>query len=174
MIPNGKLRACLRVLYEATLIARCLGWEGEREGLSAEQAKRLARLMDAVHNLPFLILNWDECNEERLINSLALYDKDPIAFIRLRDVFYKASGGLADTYRRIAQENAEEVVEEEDPMDPGLSALRVVAEANVVSAAMLLRAADDIEKHANNGYYDDDDGAALLKQIAAYLRKKAV
>lgn len=62
----------------------------------------------------------------------------------------------------------------EDPMDPGLSALRVVAEANVVSAETLLQAADDIEKHADNGYYDDAEGTVLLKQIAAYLRKKAV
>lgn len=62
-----------------------------------------------------------------------------------------------------------------DPiLDPGISALRVVAGANVVSAKTLLHAADDIEKHANNGYYDDAEGAVLLKQIVAYLRKKAV
>lgn len=62
-----------------------------------------------------------------------------------------------------------------DPiLDPGISALRVVAGANVVSAKTLHHAADDIEKHANNGYYDDAEGAVLLKQIAAYLRKKAV
>lgn len=74
LAPPRNLRACLEVLYLATLKARALGWSGEREGLSAERSARLGELMDAVHNLPSLVQNWDACNEEHLRAMLRDYD----------------------------------------------------------------------------------------------------
>ena len=52
--PAQKLAACLEVLYRAAIDARLLGWAGEREGLTSDESKRLADLMDGVHNVPGL------------------------------------------------------------------------------------------------------------------------
>lgn len=58
--------------------------------------------------------------------------------------------------------------------NPGRNALLVIASANMADADTLRDSAEIIERHANNGYYDDDEGGELLKQIAAYFRRKAV
>ena len=50
--PEPQLSACLRVIYMASLDARVAGWSGD------VNAERLADLMDAIHNIPSLILNW--------------------------------------------------------------------------------------------------------------------
>ena len=73
--PAPKLAACLEVLYRATVEARLLGWEGERDGLSREKSKRLGDLMDAVHNIPGLAADWERCNENLLRGMLGDYDK---------------------------------------------------------------------------------------------------
>lgn len=41
--PDDKLAACLNVLYRAALVARVLGWRGQREGITRDESKRLDR-----------------------------------------------------------------------------------------------------------------------------------
>ena len=74
-IPSDRhLAACLEVLYRSTLEARILGWRGTGTGLAPDDSARLADLMDAVHNIPQLILRWDTVDEKRLRQYLADYD----------------------------------------------------------------------------------------------------
>jgi hypothetical protein len=70
------LKACLAVLYAATLEARAMGWHGTKHGLSNEEAERLAKLMDAVHNVPALLSNGQVVDASRLRASLKKYDDD--------------------------------------------------------------------------------------------------
>jgi hypothetical protein len=74
LAPQPYLSACLRVLYRATIEARMMGYAGEQRGLSEIEGKRLADLMDAVHNLPDLIQRWDTCNEDLLRGMLRDFD----------------------------------------------------------------------------------------------------
>lgn len=73
--PDPKLAACLEVLYRAALDARGMGWTGSREGLDRDAAKRLAALMDAVHNIPALAADWERFDEQLLRDTLGDYDK---------------------------------------------------------------------------------------------------
>lgn len=91
--PAPKLAACLQVLYRAALDARILGWTGEREGLGPEQAKRLAALMDAVHNIPALAADWERCDEQWLRETLGQYDT-------------RYGGSLLETYDRVAADRS--------------------------------------------------------------------
>lgn len=72
--PEPKLSACLYVLYRAAIDARLLGWKGEQEGLTREESKRLADLMDAIHNIPEFAANWERCDEGLLRSMLGDYD----------------------------------------------------------------------------------------------------
>ena len=67
--PEPQLRACLRVIYMASLDARASGWSGD------VNADRLADLMDAIHNLPYLIQNWEKCDEHLLKSMLLDYER---------------------------------------------------------------------------------------------------
>lgn len=91
--PAPQLAACLAVLYQATIHARLLGWEGEREGLTRQQAARLAALMDAVHNIPQLAGAWERCDEQLLRGMLGDFDAHH-------------GGGLLDTYDRAIVEHS--------------------------------------------------------------------
>lgn len=91
--PAPKLAACLEVLYRASLDARALGWAGERGGLGAAEAKRLADLMDAVHNIPGLAADWERCDENLLRSMLGDYDA-------------RHGGRLLETYDRVVAERS--------------------------------------------------------------------
>jgi hypothetical protein len=69
-IPEEKLRACLAVLYRACSRARMLGYEGQEAGLPALRAELLADLMDAVHNIPQVLLRWREEVHEPLLRDM--------------------------------------------------------------------------------------------------------
>ena len=69
MPPQNKTKACLEVMRYAILQARQWGWQGD------VPAERLADLMDAIHNIPALLVNWESCNEETLKKFLADYDR---------------------------------------------------------------------------------------------------
>lgn len=71
---DAKLAACLHVLYRAAIDARALGWKGEQEGLTRDESKQLADLMDAVHNIPGLAADWERCDERLLRRMLGDYD----------------------------------------------------------------------------------------------------
>lgn len=62
-----QLRACLKVIYMASLDARIAGWHKN------VNPDRLADLMDAIHNIPALILGWENCDEELLKSCLLDY-----------------------------------------------------------------------------------------------------
>jgi len=51
--PDAELKACLEIIRMAVLEARVWGWQKD---VPAEQ---LADLMDAVHNIPTIIQNWN-------------------------------------------------------------------------------------------------------------------
>lgn len=74
-VPEDKARACLVVLHRACVYARQLGYEGEREGLPARRAQMLAEMMDAVHDIPQLLLRWPQCNESLLRSILGDFDR---------------------------------------------------------------------------------------------------
>lgn len=76
--PERELQACLRVLTSSILRARAWGWRKE------VPAEELADLMDAVHNIPQLLLNWESCDQELLLAMLDDFDRK-----------WTSSGGLA-------------------------------------------------------------------------------
>ena len=67
--PETELFACLEVMKHAILQARVWGWNGE---VPAEQ---LADLMNAVHNMPGAILNWDAKQVEDIKRKLEDYER---------------------------------------------------------------------------------------------------
>jgi hypothetical protein len=75
LAPGPNMKACLRVLYQAAVQGRMLGWEGERGGLSPQRSQQLADLMDAVHEIPDLVQRWEECDEGLLRSMLKAYDE---------------------------------------------------------------------------------------------------
>ena len=91
--PVPKLAACLEVLYRAAIEARMLGYEGHAHGLSPERSDQLAALMDAVHNIPCLVLDWERCNESLLVDMLREYDE-------------RWCGGLLHSYERVISERS--------------------------------------------------------------------
>ena len=70
-----------------------LGYEGHAHGLSPEQSDQLAALMDAVHNIPHLVLEWETCNESLLVGMLRHYDE-------------RWGGPLLGSYERILRERS--------------------------------------------------------------------
>lgn len=81
LAPEPQLSACLRVLYLATIEARVIGWhKGDYD--------KLAALMDAVHNIPLLMKEWERCDESLLLAMLKDYDET-------------WGGALRDEYERV-------------------------------------------------------------------------
>lgn len=75
LAPAPQLAACLEVLYRASITARMLGYDGHEQGLSPRQADHLAALMDAVHNIPHFVRDWDRCDESLLRGMLQDVDE---------------------------------------------------------------------------------------------------
>lgn len=75
LAPGPYLSACLEVLRQATIHARLVGYGGHNGGLTAEKSDCLADLMDAVHNLPDLLQNWEKCDEQLLRLVLQEFDE---------------------------------------------------------------------------------------------------
>lgn len=65
--PEPFRTACLEVIYWATLEAPGLAW-GKKD------PDRIAALMDAVHNIPHLLKNWERCDQKLLRDFLLDYD----------------------------------------------------------------------------------------------------
>ena len=79
LAPEPWLSACLEVMYRATLACRMWGWSGD------VPAEHLADLMDAIHNIPHLILHWDKCDVELLRSG----------YLQAYEQKWLARGGLA-------------------------------------------------------------------------------
>lgn len=69
LAPEPYLSACLAVIREAIIWCRYGHWH---QRLSPEQT---ADLMDAIHNIPELMKNWERCDIEWLRSSLQYYDR---------------------------------------------------------------------------------------------------
>jgi hypothetical protein len=95
LAPAPQLAACLEVLYRAAINSRILGYEGHDRGLTPQQSDQLAALMDAVHNIPHLVADWDRCDESLLRGMLRDYDD-------------RWSSALLDTYDRTVVEHAKQ------------------------------------------------------------------
>lgn len=76
--PERELQAFLRVLTFSILRPRAWGWQKE------VPAEELADLMDAVHNIPQFLLNWESCDQELLLAMLDDFERK-----------WASSGGLA-------------------------------------------------------------------------------
>ena len=70
LAPEPQLDACLQIVYRASVIARMLG---RRAG--AKDHEQIADLMDAVHNIPVLVRQWDKCDVALLRSNLESYDR---------------------------------------------------------------------------------------------------
>lgn len=91
--PEPSMRACLAVLTSAAVAGRLLGYEGSQAGLSAVRSAQLADLMDAVHNIPDLVMRWEDCDESLLVAMLTGYDRKWSPSISLTDVYEQARSG---------------------------------------------------------------------------------
>lgn len=67
--PEPYLSACMTVVYRALLHARRMGYSGTVD------AAHIADLMDAVHNIPDLVQNWDRCDIELIRTYLKAYEE---------------------------------------------------------------------------------------------------
>ena len=60
--------------------------------LSRRRQEQIAALMDAIHNLPHLLNDWERCDQKMLRQSLLAYDEDwaDAGGVRLSAVYDKA------------------------------------------------------------------------------------
>lgn len=72
--PDSYLSACLVVVHEALLRARYIARHHDENVGFNDDAAEIAALMDAVHNLPSLLAEWENCDVSRLRDDLAHYD----------------------------------------------------------------------------------------------------
>lgn len=61
--PDTYMSACVQVIYQAAVYAR-----GEANSGKID-ARHIADLMDAIHNIPEHVENWERCNVELLRNA---------------------------------------------------------------------------------------------------------
>lgn len=94
LAPEPYLSACLDVLGHAALFVRFIAWGGEQTaGLPPEESARIAGLMDAVHNLPWLINSWEKCDEPWLRRSLEHFDQRFDIGEKLLDIYTRRLRG---------------------------------------------------------------------------------
>jgi hypothetical protein len=93
LAPPQKLVSCLKALYHATVRLRDLGYSGEQTGLSPAAASEVAAIADAVHNLPYLVQNWETCDEQLLRSMLGDCDARYPSRWSLLEAYDRASSG---------------------------------------------------------------------------------
>ena len=68
--PEPKLSAYLNVFYHVINRAKLLSYADKPD------TKQIGDLLEAAHNLPRLLIRWDLCNEECLLDELSgFYEK---------------------------------------------------------------------------------------------------
>lgn len=87
--PEPYLSACMRVVYQALLHARLMGWSGTVD------PEHLADLMDAVHNIPDLVQHWERCDIGLMRACLTDYERTWLARggVTLCEIFDQALAG---------------------------------------------------------------------------------
>ncbi len=75
--PLPQLTAGLHVMYRAILRARLAnGWRGGFvDDLPSQARAEVAELLDAIHNIPSFLLEWDPFKEMVLRGNLARFDE---------------------------------------------------------------------------------------------------
>jgi hypothetical protein len=72
--PEPYLSACLTVLQRSLLACRMWGWAGQTAAEHPVSPAHLADLMDALHNIPELLRDWERCDVELLRGMLGDYE----------------------------------------------------------------------------------------------------
>lgn len=67
--PEPYFSACMEILDRQILLSRVWGWSRE------VCPEHLTDLMDATHNIPGLVRNWERCDVEWLRKSLGRYER---------------------------------------------------------------------------------------------------
>lgn len=72
--PNDQLLALLKLICYATVKARGEAWDGEKEteGVTKDRFTKIAKLMDAIHNIPLFLTKyelWDQHYFELCLES---------------------------------------------------------------------------------------------------------
>lgn len=68
-LPNEtELVKYLTVIREAILHARVLAWQKRSH-------EEIADLLDAIHNVPEMLIKWESCDEKYLKEKMESYDK---------------------------------------------------------------------------------------------------
>jgi hypothetical protein len=78
LAPEPYLSACLVVLYRAILACRANSWSKQWP------AEHVAELMDAIHNIPTFLQEWEKCDVEFLRT----------AFLQVYESKWRDRGGL--------------------------------------------------------------------------------
>ncbi len=76
--PEPYLSACMEVLYRTAITCRMWGWSNNAP------SEHLADLMDAIHNIPHLVQNWEGCDVKLLREG----------FLQPYQEKWRSSGGL--------------------------------------------------------------------------------
>jgi len=63
LAPEPYHSACMSVIYSAAIYARVQGWQ------KSVDPDDIADLMDAIHNIPEHVQNWERCDVELLRKS---------------------------------------------------------------------------------------------------------
>src|SRR5687768_15414853 len=73
--PEPFRSACLEVMYYAVLEGRYLAWGNARlfNRLSSRRQEEIADRMDAIHNIPHLMRDWERCDQQWLRETLRSY-----------------------------------------------------------------------------------------------------
>ncbi len=88
--PEGQLRALLKLISHAALESRAEAWQGENEAEGELRARfsRIARLMDAIHNIPRHMANYDTWDQRYF--ELCLGEKESDLGSRIHRVYSAA------------------------------------------------------------------------------------
>ena len=88
--PDDQFHALVRLLYVASIEARAEAWQGENEsdGPLKERFSKIARLMDAIHNIPGFLTAYDKWDQSYF--ELCLGDRDSLVGKQLHGPYNNA------------------------------------------------------------------------------------
>jgi hypothetical protein len=66
LAPEPYHCACMKVICKAAIYARDQGWRGSVDPMD------IADLMDAIHNIPELVQNWERCGRLAVVRRFGI------------------------------------------------------------------------------------------------------